>query len=85
MSEENKLKIEIAPGAFDTFDGTQEELDALMAEIQTMFANMTPEELEARSTAIDEDYIDELIEEDPELAAKIFQQLTSGPNDRKLQ
>lgn len=85
MSEQKKLKIEIAPGAFDSFDGTQEELDTLMAEIQTMFANMTPEELEARSTVIDEDYIDELIEEDPELAAKIFQQLTSGTDDRKLQ
>lgn len=85
MSEENKLKIEIAPGAFDTFDGTQEELDAFMAEIQTMLTNMTPEELQARSTVIDKDYIDELIEEDPELAIKIFQQLTSEPGGRKLQ
>jgi hypothetical protein len=84
MSEENKLKIEIMPGAFDAFDGTQEELDQLMAEIQNMFANMTTEELHARSTVIDEDYIDELIEEDPELAAKIFQQLNSE-TDRKLQ
>ena len=84
MSEENKLKIEIMPGAFDDFDGTQEELDQLMAEIQTMFANMTAEELHARSTVIDEDYIDELIEQDPELAAKIFQQLNSE-TDRKLQ
>jgi hypothetical protein len=84
MSEENKLKIEIMPGAFDTFDGTQEELDQLMTEIQTMFANMTPEELKANSTVIDEDYIDELIEQDPELAAKLFQQLDSD-HDRKLQ
>jgi hypothetical protein len=27
------LKVEFAPGCFDDFEGTQEELDALMAEI----------------------------------------------------
>jgi hypothetical protein len=31
-----KLKIEFAPGAFDNFDGTQEELDELIAEITRM-------------------------------------------------
>lgn len=71
--------------ASGAFDGTQEELDTFITEIQTMFANMTHEELQARSKVIDEDYIDELIEQDPELAIKIFQQLTSEPGDRKLQ
>ena len=34
MTEEKKpLKIEFAPGCFDNFDGTQEELDDLVAEI----------------------------------------------------
>ena len=33
---DNKLKIEFAPGCFDNFDGTQEELDELVAEIQRM-------------------------------------------------
>jgi hypothetical protein len=28
-----KLKIEFAPGCFDDFEGTQEELDALIDEI----------------------------------------------------
>lgn len=32
-----KLKVEFAPGCFDGFEGTQEELDALVAEIQRMF------------------------------------------------
>jgi hypothetical protein len=32
-----ELKIEFAPGAFDNFEGTQEELDELMAEIHRMF------------------------------------------------
>lgn len=52
------LRVEFAPGAFDDFEGTQEELDELMKEITDMFANLTPEELEARSSAVD---IDELI------------------------
>lgn len=33
MSTEKKFKIEFAPGCFDNFDGTQEELDAMIAEI----------------------------------------------------
>jgi hypothetical protein len=41
-------KIEIAPGAFDSFDGTQEELDEMLAMLQgmladgTLFENSTP-------------------------------------------
>ena len=31
-----KIKVEFAPGAFDNFDGTQEELDELIAEITRM-------------------------------------------------
>lgn len=52
MTDEKKLKIEFAPGAFDTFEGTQEELDALIAEVQHMFDSMTPEELEANSREV---------------------------------
>ena len=38
MSEQKKpVKIEFAPGAFDSFDGTQEELDEMMKEIHRMF------------------------------------------------
>ena len=33
------LKIEFAPGCFDNFEGTQEELDELIAEIHRMFAS----------------------------------------------
>lgn len=36
MSKDKKIKIEFAPGCFDNFEGTQEELDAFMAEIQRM-------------------------------------------------
>lgn len=38
MSEENKkLEIVFAPGCFDGFEGTQEELDELIAEIHRKF------------------------------------------------
>jgi hypothetical protein len=36
MSEDKKIKVEFAPGCFDNFDGTQEELDEFIAEIQRM-------------------------------------------------
>jgi hypothetical protein len=55
----NKMKIEFAPGAFDTFDGTQEELDALVAELERMAESG---ELEANSVAL-EDW-DDLDDED---------------------
>jgi hypothetical protein len=54
MTDSKKpIQIEFAPGCFDMFEGTQEELDALQKEILVMFANMTPEELEERSTPVD--------------------------------
>lgn len=54
MTDSKKsLQVEFAPGAFDTFDGTQEELDAVMAEITEMIASMSPEELVAASRPID--------------------------------
>lgn len=57
---EKKLKIEFAPGCFDHFEGSQEELDDLIKEITDKFTNMTPEELMAQSQQVD---IDELIED----------------------
>lgn len=33
---DKKLKVEIAPGAFDNFEGTQEELQELLAQIHQM-------------------------------------------------
>ena len=53
MTDSKKpLKIEFAPGCFDQFEGTQEELEALIAEIQETFANMTPEELAEQSVPV---------------------------------
>lgn len=54
------LKVEFAPGCFDHIDvESQEELDAIMAEITDMFANMTPEQLKAKSQPVDWENIDD--------------------------
>lgn len=63
MSEDKEIKVEFAPGAFDHFDGTQEELDELLAEIQKMFAGKTREEIEAMSRPITDEDFDELPDE----------------------
>jgi hypothetical protein len=60
---DKKLKVEFAPGAFNQFEGTQEELDELLAEIQNMFANSTPEEIEAMSRPMSEEDFEELPED----------------------
>jgi hypothetical protein len=38
---DKKLKLEIAPGAFDNFDGTQEELDEMIAQLKQMMEDGT--------------------------------------------
>jgi hypothetical protein len=80
MTEEKKAKtLEFAPGCFDSFEGTQEELDDLMSEIQRMFDSG---EMEANSKPVD---IDELIEEEPEYALKLMQSLNDEETKRNLQ
>ena len=79
------LKVQFAPGCFDDFEGTQEELDLLMAEIHSMFENMTAEDLAATSHAVD---FEQLSESDPELAQRLAESLDSiesGSNTRILQ
>ena len=71
MTKKTPLQVEFDPGAFDPFEGTQEELDALIASIQEAFAVMTPEELAERSRIVD---WDELVEEEPEIAQRILDQ-----------
>jgi len=76
-----EMQIEFAPGCFDQFDGTQEELEAFQKEIMEMISKMTPEELEAQSTQVDEDYIEELFEEDPEHAEALVKALFNEPRN----
>lgn len=63
-----KPTIRFAPGAFDTFEGTQEELDALIKEITDAFENGDLMD----SAPLD---IDALMEEDPEMAEQLLRQL----------
>jgi hypothetical protein len=67
-----KLKIEFAPGCFDHFEGTQEELDELIAEITKQFESG---EFMENSKPID---IDSLMEEDPEMAEILLKQYTDS-------
>lgn len=77
------LTVEFAPGAFDQFEGTQEELDELMRELTTMFTELTPEELAARSRPLSEADFDELPDSvKQQLAAALADE--PGP-DRNLQ
>jgi uncharacterized protein YqgV (UPF0045/DUF77 family) len=64
--EDKKLKVEFAPGCFDSFEGTQEELDELMTEIQRL---VDSGEIFETATAID---IDDLLDEDPEWAERLI-------------
>lgn len=61
--DKNNFKIEFAPGAFDNFDGTQEELDKMIAEIQQMFEGKSREEIEAMSKPLSDEDFDELPDE----------------------
>ena len=54
--ETDELKIVFAPGCFDNFEGTQEELDALMVEIERMFKSG---ELQAQARHLNVDDMDD--------------------------
>lgn len=70
--EMKELKIEFAPGCFDNFEGTQEELDALISEITEMFRTG-----EAQKMARPLDY-DDLDEEDIEMLDRIAESEASA-------
>ena len=71
MSEDKKIRIEFAPGAFDTFDGTQEELDALVAELQRMAESG---ELAENSVALDD--WDDLDDADRDIIAEALEKMS---------
>jgi hypothetical protein len=63
--DDPKFKIKFAPGAFDNFDGTQEELDEVIADIT---AQAESGELLSNSEPID---LATMFEEEPEIAIAI--------------
>ncbi len=70
MTEEKKYKVVFAPGAFDDFDGTQEELDAMVAEIQRLAESGEIDEL---SQPMDENILDE----EPEIREALEEAIAS--------
>ncbi len=57
MTDIKKPEIVFMPGCFDSFDGTQEELDEMMAEINRL---VETGEIFEKSTPVD---IDEILEQ----------------------
>lgn len=87
MTEKSELKIEFAPGAFDQFDGTQEELDSLVEEIMNMFKGKTVEDIAAMSRPLSDEDLEDLPED---VQSQIMRGLVQDgePNEeftRKLQ
>lgn len=59
--EKPALKLEFAPGCFDSFEGTQEELDELIQEIKRMFES--GEFLENSIVLDEEDFSPDMFDE----------------------
>ena len=77
MTDENKeFKVQFAPGCFDNFEGTQEELDAFIAEITRMFKTGEVQQL---ARPLD---LDDLDEDDIEILEKLshLEDLDKGRN-----
>ena len=64
--EPKEVQIEFAPGAFDQFEGTQEELEALQAEILEMFKNKSGEEIRDMSNVLTLEDLEDMLESDDE-------------------
>lgn len=66
--DDKKVQIVFAPGCFDSFEGTQEELDNLVAQIQQMaesgelFEESTAVNIDDLVDELSDDEIDELVE-----------------------
>jgi hypothetical protein len=81
-TDKKKMTITFAPGAFDNFDGTQEELDGLVAEIQRMADSG---ELEENSIPLDtDDVMDTLTDEDREQVLQALSNMSDNIR-KKLQ
>lgn len=68
-NSDKKLTIEFAPGCFDNFDGTQEELDEMLADIHKMVEDGSILE---KSSSLS---LEEFFHEDPEQALQIANQM----------
>ena len=76
------MTVEFAPGCFDSFEGSQEELDAFVNEIKTALQNMTPEELEENAVELNDEELANVLNKN-KLATKIISEL-ANLEQRKL-
>lgn len=76
--DENKvnedLEVVFVPGCFDNFEGTQEELDAMIKGITESIQSMSPEELEENIIELDDEDLAEVFANNKQ-AAKIISEL----------
>jgi hypothetical protein len=68
MEDPKQIKVVFAPGSFDNFEGTQEELDEFITEITAMCQD--PAKMIEMSRPLD---MDDLSEDDEELISKFLQ------------
>jgi len=67
MTEKKKMEVVFAPGCFDNFEGTQEELDQLIKEIQesvdngTLFEKSSPVSFESLLEELSEEEVEDLL------------------------
>jgi hypothetical protein len=66
------MKIVFAPGSFDNFEGTQEELDSLIEDIKNLVESGRIFE---ESEPVD---FDEMMEDDPELYQQLMKQMDNA-------
>ena len=79
---DKKIKIEFAPGCFDNFEGTQEELDDLIASIQEAAENG---ELDGKSQEVTDEMFAELSTVEQEIILEALSGLGSNTSNRKIQ
>lgn len=72
-----EIKIEFAPGCFDNFDGTQEELDELVAHIKNM---ITSGDISENSRQLSEEDFEELPEE---IQEQLFNAFNDESNNKR--
>lgn len=75
-SENKKFQVEFAPGCFDSFEGTQEELDAFVAEIEALAEAGT---LFDNSIELTEDEFNDLDSDTQDAIIQAFQSTSLGP------
>jgi hypothetical protein len=82
-SSKNALKIEFAPGCFDHFEGSQEDLDGLVGEIEALFGGKSFEEVDAIGQPLTEEDFDNLPDGVKEQLLAAMEQFNQADGNKK--